>query len=146
MPATGSARSALFPRRFRRADRGAVAVEFALVGPLFVILLIGMVVYGGWFWMAQGVQHLAAEGARAAVAGLDAAERERLARVAVDQSAGATILDPDHLAVAVTDSSREIRVVVSYDASDEPILALAGLVPAPPATIRRAASVQVGGY
>lgn len=124
-----------------------MAVEFALIGPLFVILLIGLVVYGGWFWMAQGVQHLAAEGARAAVAGLDVAERDRLARAAVTETAtAATILTPARLSVAVTDTEREIRVTVSYDAAGEPIMALAGLVPSPPTTIERAAAVRVGGY
>lgn len=124
-----------------------MAVEFALIGPLFVILLIGLVVYGGWFWMAQGVQHLAAEGARAAVAGLDVAERDRLARAAVTETAtAATILTPARLSVAVTDTEREIRVTVSYDAAGEPIMALGGLVPSPPTTIERAAAVRVGGY
>lgn len=124
-----------------------MAVEFALIGPLFVILLIGLVVHGGWFWMAQGVQHLAAEGARAAVAGLDVAERDRLARAAVTETAtAATILTPARLSVAVTDTEREIRVTVSYDAAGEPIMALAGLVPSPPTTIERAAAVRVGGY
>ncbi len=41
--------------RIRGAEReGAAAVEFALVGPVFFLLLVGMVVYGAWFWMARG--------------------------------------------------------------------------------------------
>ena len=67
-------------RRAKTAREGAAAVEFALVGPILVFLLIGIVVYGGWFLMAQSVQALASEGARAAVGGLDSAERESLAR------------------------------------------------------------------
>ncbi|WP_370656501.1 TadE/TadG family type IV pilus assembly protein, partial [Klebsiella pneumoniae] len=54
---------------------GAAAVELALVGPVFFLLLVGMVVYGAWFWMAHSVQSAVSEGARAAIAGLDAAER-----------------------------------------------------------------------
>lgn len=135
-----------FPRR-SLDERGTVAIEFALVGPLFALLLMGLVVYGGWFWMAQGVQHLAAEGARAAVAGLDVPERDRLARAAVTEGAGAaTILNPARLSVAVSDTTQEIRVTVTYDAADDPLLALAGLVPAPPTTIERAAAVRIGGY
>ena len=50
----------------KRGREGVAAVEFALVGPILVLLLIGIVVYGGWFLMAQSVQALASEGARAA--------------------------------------------------------------------------------
>lgn len=134
-------------RTLLRSERGSVAIEFALIGPLFVVLLMGLVVYGGWFWMAQGVQHVAAEGARAAVAGLDPTERDRLARAAVAETArAATILAPSRLSVAVADTEREIRVTVTYDAAGDPILALAGLVPSPPTTIQRGAAVRVGGY
>lgn len=140
--------TALYRSQARLAgdERGTAAIEFALVGPLFILLLIGLVVYGGWFWMAQGVQHLAAEGARAAVAGLDAAERDRMARAAVVDGGSATILNPGRLLVAVADDAAEIRVTVTYDASGEPIMALAGLVPSPPRTIERAAVVRIGGY
>ncbi|MEC4742860.1 pilus assembly protein, partial [Limosilactobacillus sp. c10Ua_36] len=41
-----------------------------------VVLMIAIVVYGSWFLMAQSVQSLASEGARAAIGGLDASERE----------------------------------------------------------------------
>jgi Flp pilus assembly protein TadG len=38
--------------RFGKSRNGSAAVEFALIGPLFIVLLIGAVVYGGWMWMA----------------------------------------------------------------------------------------------
>lgn len=125
---------------------GSAAVEFALVGPLFVYLLIGLTVYGGWLWMAQGVQPLAAEGARAAVAGLNADEQERLAREAIAQSvSSASALDPEAVEVEVEGSAAEIDVRVRYDANRHPLMALAGLVPSPPPTIERTASVRAGG-
>ena len=49
--------------RRKRKREGVAAVEFALVGPILILLLIGIVVYGGWFLMAQSVQALASEGA-----------------------------------------------------------------------------------
>jgi Flp pilus assembly protein TadG len=118
-----------------RRESGAIAVEFALVGPLFVLLLMGLVVYGGWFWMAQGVSSLAAEGARAAVAGLDVAD-----------TTDATILSSDQLVVQVASDARAIRVTVSYDASEHPFMALSAIVPPPPRTITRTSTVLVGGY
>jgi len=132
---------------FSRARRGNAAVEFALIGPLFFFLLVGMVVYGGWFWMAQGVQTLAAEGARAAIAGLDADERIRLARGSVSNNLqGDALLSADAVQVAVQTDAAAIRVVVTYDASNHPLMALAGLVPTPPQTIERHAIVRTGGY
>lgn len=129
------------------SEDGSAAVEFALIGPLFILLLIGAVVYGGWLWMAQGVQHLAAEGARAAIAGITADERTALARSAVSGSIdGTTILDPQAVAVSVTTDPGSIRVIVTYDASGHPFMALAKLVPSPPRSIRREAVVRTGGY
>ena len=134
-------------KRPHRSERGSAAVEFAMVGPLFILLLIGSVVYGGWMWMAQGVQHLAAEGARAAIAGIDVDERDTLARSAVSGSLdGATILDPEAVQVEVTSDTGAIRVTITYDASGHPLMALARLVPSPPRTIRREAVIRTGGY
>lgn len=133
--------------RFRRDETGSAAVEFALTGPIMIVLLAGLVVYGGWLWTAQGVQHLAAEAARAAVAGVDAGEREALARQAAADGARAAMgLNPAKANVGVTSGPDTIRVTVDYDASGEPILALAGLIPSPPTLIRREAVVRVGGY
>lgn len=129
------------------SERGSAAVEFALVGPLFILLLIGTVVYGGWMWMAQGVQHLAAEGARAAIAGITVEERASLARSAVSGSLdGTTILEPEAIQVAVDSDPGAIRVTITYDASGHPLMALSNLVPSPPSIIRREAVVRTGGY
>lgn len=136
-------------RETDRASRreGSAAVEFALVGPILILLLAGLVVYGGWCWMAQSVQSMASEGARAAVGGLDAAEREQLARtfIATQAQAGAG-LDPSRAVVTVQSDIEAIRVRVAYDVSDEPVMALAGLLPAPPGVIERTAVVRIGGY
>lgn len=130
-----------------RSERGSAAVEFALIGPLFILLLIGAVVYGGWMWMAQGVQSLAAEGARAAIAGIDVDERISLAQSSVADSVdGSTILQPENVQVAVASDAGTIRVTVTYDATDHPLMALSNLVPSPPRVIRREAVVRTGGY
>lgn len=133
--------------RLGASDRGSAAVEFALVGPLFIILIIGAVVYGGWLWMAQGVQHLAAEGARAAIAGIDASEQITLAQSAVSETLdGGTILTPEAVRVLVASDAGSIRVTVQYDATDHPLMALSNLVPSPPRVIQREATVKTGGY
>ena len=62
-----------------RHDGGAVAVEFAIIGPMLILLLLGIMVYGGYFLMAHSVQQLANDAARAALGGLSDSERQQLA-------------------------------------------------------------------
>lgn len=139
-------RNRRFLRAFQQSRGGAAAVEFALICPILIFLMIGMVVWGGWFWLAHSVQALAAEGARAAVAGLDGAERDELARAAVARQLSGTGVTPDRLTVQVASEADVIRVRVAYDAADHPVLILAGLTPSPPTVIERSASIRTGGY
>jgi len=133
-------------RRSRSRREGAAAVEFALVGPILVLLLIAIVVYGGWFLMAQSVQALASEGARAAVGGLDAAERDGLARREVTAAVRGVALDPDRTTIEVAEEAGRLRVVVVYDTGDSLVMALGGMLPRPPVVIRRSAVIHVGEY
>lgn len=130
----------------RARREGAAAVEFALVGPILVLLLIAIVVYGGWFLMAQSVQALASEGARAAVGGLDAAERDGLARREVTAAVRGVALDPDRTTIEVAEEAGRLRVVVVYDTGDSLVMALGGMLPRPPVVIRRSAVIHVGEY
>lgn len=122
---------------------GVAAIEFALVGPLFILLLVGMIVYGGWFWMAHSVQAAVSEGARAAVAGLDAAEREQLAVDVVRTQLKDLGLKATDAAVAVRAEPGVVRVEVAYDATQHPLMALSPLTVSPPHTIRRSAVIRV---
>lgn len=135
-----------FLSRFRRDRRGVAAIEFAIVAPLLIMMMFGMIMYGSWFWMAHSVQSMASEGARAAIAGLDPAEREQLARAFVGLQVGDLGLDSAKAAVEVESTPTVIRVDIAYDASDHPLMALSGLIPSPPKVIRRTAVVRLGGY
>lgn len=64
-------------RRFRRAQSGVAAVEFALVGPIFLLLLLGIMDYSWQMYAKQVLQGAVAEAARAST----------LERNALDQSA-----------------------------------------------------------
>lgn len=59
------------PAATRRArdERGAAAVEFALVVPILLLLVFGMVQYGLYSWSAQGGASAAREAARRAAVG-----------------------------------------------------------------------------
>jgi Flp pilus assembly protein TadG len=56
-------------RMRRRTDGGAVAIEFALIMPIFLLLVFGMIQYGVYFWAAQGGSSATREAARRAAVG-----------------------------------------------------------------------------
>ena len=146
MTTNTTSRSSQF-RGGQRSRAGAAAVEFALIAPLFIALILGAVVYGGWFWLSQSVQSLATEGARAALGGLDAAEQRALAEGFVSRhGAPQAGLDPRLTTVVFAAEAEALTVTVAYDASQHPLLLLAGPLPRPPSMIRRSAVVRIGGY
>ncbi len=146
------------PRRNRRSSfphglaawrdqRGSMAVEFAIIGPLLVLLLLGIVVYGGYFMLSHSVQQMADDSARAAVAGLTDTERQQLASTAMANDAKAyNYLVTNNLKLSYADQNSTLTVQIAYDASTSPFWALNGIVPMPPSNIVRSASVQLGGF
>lgn len=134
-------------RAFGRRRDGAAAVEFALVAPLFILLLAGMLSYGGYLWTAHSVQQLANDAARAAIAGLDDPERLALAREAVSETApNLGPFDPLRTRVTATRDGQTFTVRVVYDAGDSAFWALEGIVPMPPREVARAATIRLGGF
>ncbi len=51
-------------RRLRRAERGAVAVEFAIILPILVLLVFGIMDFGHAWYIKQIVSNASREGAR----------------------------------------------------------------------------------
>ena len=62
-----------------RQEEGAVAVEFALIAPVLLLIVAGILYFGQLFAIANSLQQLAAETARASVRGIDSQERQQLA-------------------------------------------------------------------
>jgi hypothetical protein len=52
---------------YRRKRRGAAAVEFAVVAPVFLLLVFGMIEYGRMVMVQQVITNASREGARVAV-------------------------------------------------------------------------------
>lgn len=127
------------------AQRGVAVVEFALIVPLLLLILLGVLAYGGYFWRAHALQQVANDAARAAVAGLTAAERRQLARATVNaELPGLAGLAAGRATVIITELTDTVTVELLYDAKAEAIFAL-GLVPMPNPVIRRTAAIRLGG-
>src|SRR5437870_3837392 len=73
-------RSRRFRSRMLKDHAGVAAVEFAIVLPMFLALLFGIITYGSYLAAVHGVQQIAAEAARAALAGISDGERASLAQ------------------------------------------------------------------
>jgi Flp pilus assembly protein TadG len=137
----------LLPRL--RDTRGTTAVEFALVAPVFLALLLGIIGFGQIISVHHALQQLAAEAARASVAGLSDAERDTLARRYISANASAYVgLDGTRIQVSTTAMpapQNATEVTLSYDLTDALIYRLAPTM-LPDPTVRRSAAIQRGGY
>ena len=134
-------------RRFSNNVAGTAAVEFAIIAPLFILLMMGMIAYGIYFGAAHSVQQLAADAARTAIAGLNQAERQTLAQNFINANAGGYVfIEADKLSVQVADSNAQQFVVsVQYDANNLPIWGLLTDLPLPGKTIARSSTIRIGG-
>lgn len=136
--------------RWLRDRSGVAAIEFAIVGPLFFMVLLGTLIFAMYFGTVHSVQQLAAEAARASIQGLTEAERAALAQSQVSSIVGSyPLIDPNYLTVSAAtspDDANLFNVSVRYDASRSIVFAFEGLIPMPPKTIARSAVVRRGGY
>ncbi|MAO80878.1 TadE/TadG family type IV pilus assembly protein [uncultured Nocardioides sp.] len=130
-------------RRRERGERGAAAVEFALVVPLLLMLVFGIIQYGYILSFRQALSQGAAEGARAAAvapSSLTTAQKQTAATNAVQQALGsygvtcgtavmtcAVTLIPCPQATGKTCA----QVALTYDYDARPLMPKVPLVPVP---------------
>lgn len=135
--------------KFLPSTAGTAAVEFAIVAPLFIFLVLGMIAYGIYFGAAHSVQQIAADAARTAIAGLDETERQTLAQHFIDVNAGGyTFIEADKLEVEVNDNpddAEQFVVSVQYNADNLPIWRFLSRLPLPGKTISRSSTIRIGG-
>lgn len=136
-------------RRSLRTDRhGAAAIEFAILAPVFFMVVFSMIGYGIYLSASHAVQQLTADAARTAIAGLTSAERKQLAEKYVKATTPEyAFLDEKAMTVAVQDDPSnpdQFTVSISYDASGLPIWQLYSFA-MPGKVIRRFATIRVGG-
>ena len=132
-----------------RDDRATSAIEFALLTPVFLLLLTGMLAYGIYFGAANSLQQLTADAARVAIAGLDEAERNRLVEAYLDNNADQyLLLDSTHLTYTIRDDTsdpNQYLVTLRYDASELPIWNLYVPLPLPSSQIAYSSTIRRGG-
>jgi Flp pilus assembly protein TadG len=134
-------------RIFARRTDGSVAIEFAIIAPVFFAMLLGIASYGGYFWIAHNVQELANDAARAALPGLTASERQSLAQTQLTtELASYGVLDSKLASASYSGDTSGYTVSISYNAANSGFWAAAGLVPMPSSTVVRSASIKLGGY
>ena len=131
--------------RLRRSEKGVALIEFAVIAPVFVMILAGIVAYGGYFWRAHSLQQIANDAARTALPGLTASEREELARdIVMRELEPLAGLPADRAEVSISEANDTLVVTLVYDASNDAFLQL-GLVPLPDRRIRRTAAIRLAG-
>jgi Flp pilus assembly protein TadG len=122
-----------------RGERGAAIVEMALVLPLLLALLMGILVYGQYFMLAHNVQQAANDGARASIIGLDAADRRAVAGRAVARSLQA--IGGTH-SITVSETTEAITVAVAFTVPHDSFLRSV-FVPSPGNIIRAEATFEL---
>ena len=136
-----------------RGDVGSVAVEFALVVPVLLLLVAGIVSYGYMLSFRQALSQATAEGARAAAVAAAGADRESLATAAVDRAlssyedvtcAGEAVACEVSVDPCGADGPAYATVDVRYDYDGHPLTPeLPGLGLVMPDTLSYRSSVRV---
>ena len=120
----------------RRDERGMAAVEFALVLPVLILVLAGVIQFGSMFFVQNNMTDVARDSARRlAVGELTAAETQQYAQNAlVDWGITYTVvvtepnpIDPDDKDITVTISApmRQASLVNLLDLPDTQVLSAA---------------------
>jgi Flp pilus assembly protein TadG len=118
VPSPGCKLTKVF-RSGRKKRRGTAVVEFAIVAPLFFLLVFGMIEYGRMVMVQQIITNASREGARQAV--LDGTTSSEV-KTTVDtfltnvSVAGATVtITPDPLSDADFGDPVTVRVSIDFD-------------------------------
>ena len=131
-------------------NQGVAAVEFAIIAPALLLMVMSLICFGLYFVYLHELQELASASARASVAGLSQTDRNTLANQFITTAvANSALLQTSDLTVTTATSGTPAiyyAVTLSYNLKDTSIPLFAGLVPQRYSAISRTATVQFGGY
>lgn len=147
--------------RRQRDTRGAAAVEFALIMPILLLLVFGVISYGYMLSFRQAISQGAAEGARAAAVAQRTADQLPAARSAMNEAlasydvecAGTTLTREGKsvgtCTVGVATCRGEaatvqcVTVTIDYNYDDNPLLPVPGVGLVLPDRLRYSAVARV---
>lgn len=134
--------------RMNRKHRGLAAVEMAFLLPMLLLLLFGMVEYGGLFWRASQLETIARTGARtgALSGGTTAAVTTACTTLLTANGLGSSgytlTLAPTNPAVLASGAQFTVTISVPYSAIT---LTNCPLVPVPAILTRSCTMAKEGG-
>lgn len=135
--------------QFRCDLTAASAVEFALIAPVFLLLVFGTIAYAIYFGAAHSVQQIAADATRTSISGLTDTERDQLVSSFIAANAGSyPMIAAEKVSYRIdTDlaDTDQYRLIVAYDASSLPIWNLNVPLPLPSTLIRYTSTIRKGG-
>jgi Flp pilus assembly pilin Flp len=112
-------------RRVRDRERGAAAVEFALVSTLLFSLLLGIIAFGFALYRQQSALHAAREGARLAAVGVN--NCTAFQNEVADRGTGASI-DPVAVELSYSDGTPAPGEAVTVEVPYEVDLSILGFL------------------
>lgn len=131
-------------RRFAADERASNAIEFALLSPLVLAFVFLVAYLGIYIGIAHSLAQMAADASRYAMVGLDASERQTLARQWVSRSSrDYSLIDGKHLRVTTSESDGALRVTLNYSVVYLPTPPIIGALVSLPADLQRSSLVVV---
>ena len=132
-----------------RNSSGTSAVEFAILAPVFMGMVTGLMAYGLYFGASHSLQQLAADAARVSVAGVNTRERNKLVETYLATNADFYILIEgdrvEHVIGNLATDPNYYQVTLTYDASNLPIWNLYPPLPLPSQDISYTSTIRRGG-
>jgi Flp pilus assembly protein TadG len=128
---------------------GASALEFAIVAPVFFMLVFGILIYGYYFASMSMLNHIAYESARATISGLSDDERSVLALARANELIGGLdgFIDSGSIQIdAGADGEGIYAVTVHYQFDALGLIGMSSLLPLPATEQTIRVEMSHGGY
>ena len=133
-------------RRWARDERGAAVVEFAIVVPILLVLVMGIIDFGRMYAVAASLAAASRDGARMAATQTDLSDATQLSAVksrvvTAFEPLGGAALTSGNVAVALDAGATYVTVTVS-GYTYEPITPIASLIGMGTITLSRKATFR----